>query len=145
MSKRTTKKLQTIKALNAAARSNRTADRAAQVVAGALFGKQRVERELDSMGREVRLTGERAEAKVGEFLRVTKAEIRHALMGNRVVTEDDMLYEVGPAIIRKLVAQGYIIEEKGAGYFWVTEKAAAHYSLGELRIQGALVPYRAAA
>ncbi len=79
----------------------------------------------------------RIDEKTGRKIRVFTREhwcgseaVRRWLLNNRVVEIDDALEHISDGVLRWLIRDGYLrADGNGAGYFWITRKAAEKYDL----------------
>lgn len=57
-------------------------------------------------------------------------EVRRWLLNNRTVEIEDALEHISDGVLRWLIRDGYLrADGNGAGYFWITRKAAEKYDL----------------
>ncbi len=79
----------------------------------------------------------RIDEKTGRKIRVFTREhwcgsedVRRWLLNNRVVEIDDALEHISDSVLRWMIRDCYLREDgNGAGYFWITRKAADKYDL----------------
>lgn len=110
----------------AAKREAQATSRAAKVLTQAycgLLGDSEPEFEVDYAGRNVRITAP------------SDAEIRHALLNNRVIDTFDGWEQLGPQVFGNLIANGSLKRgkdfnrNKTNNLYWVTSKARELYNL----------------
>ena len=57
-------------------------------------------------------------------------EVRRWLLNNRVIEIEDALEHISDSVLRWLIRDAYLrADGTGAGYFWITRKAADKYDL----------------
>ena len=79
----------------------------------------------------------RIDQKTGRKIRIFTREhwcgpedVRRWLLNNRVIEIDDALEHISDGVLRWLIRDGYLrAHGNGAGYFWITRKAAEKYDL----------------
>ena len=128
------KKISARRLANAEARRAADANkRANKIMVKALFGthSDEIEAIKDSAGRVVRTTP------------ATKEEIRHALLGNRVLDTIEILETLGEQAFNNLVANGSLKRDSNfnryhkCNLYWVTTKARELYDLpARIRLSG---------
>lgn len=89
--------------------------------AGQTAVRNGIEYLVDSKGRTVR--------QPSKDKPVTKEEVVHMIKGVRVVDEEEVLFAVGPNVLRFMLDQGYLVRKPGSPFLWVTKKAGENYAL----------------